>query len=80
MRLSAKWRGQEYPDEGALWPGSSNQWTITYGGRQVVFRNPGTAIAAGIGMVHQEILLVNEYTVWQNAGTGRRADRPLGPG
>lgn len=44
--------------------------TITYNGRQLVFRNPGEAIAAGIGMVHQEILLVNEYTVWQNVVLG----------
>jgi simple sugar transport system ATP-binding protein len=44
--------------------------TITYNGRQVAFRNPGAAIAAGIGMVHQEILLVNEYTVWQNVVLG----------
>ena len=44
--------------------------TITYNGRAVAFRNPGAAIAAGIGMVHQEILLVNEYTVWQNVVLG----------
>ncbi len=43
---------------------------IIYDGRQVVFRNPGEAIVAGIGMVHQEILLVNEYTVWQNVVLG----------
>jgi len=44
--------------------------TITYHGRAVAFRHPGEAIAAGIGMVHQEILLVNEYTVWQNVVLG----------
>lgn len=44
--------------------------TITYDGRPVAFRNPGEAIVAGIGMVHQEILLVNEYTVWQNVVLG----------
>ncbi|MEZ4615599.1 MAG: ABC transporter ATP-binding protein [Caldilineaceae bacterium] len=44
--------------------------TITYEGRQVAFHDPGQAIGAGIGMVHQEILLVNEYTVWQNVVLG----------
>lgn len=44
--------------------------TIIYGGRRVAFHDPGQAIVAGIGMVHQEILLVNEYTVWQNVVLG----------
>ena len=39
-------------------------------GQPVVFRNPGEAITRGIGMVHQEILLVNEYTVWENVVLG----------
>lgn len=44
--------------------------TIIYEGRPVAFHDPGQAIGAGIGMVHQEILLVNEYTVWQNVVLG----------
>lgn len=44
--------------------------TIIYRGQQVHFRNPGEAIAYGIGMVHQEILLIPEYTVWQNIVLG----------
>lgn len=43
---------------------------ITYGGKPVHFRHPGEAIANGIGMVHQEILLIPEYTVWQNIVLG----------
>jgi simple sugar transport system ATP-binding protein len=43
---------------------------IVYRGKPVVFHNPGEAIAAGIGMVHQEILLIPEYTVWQNIVLG----------
>lgn len=43
---------------------------IIYQGRRVAFRNPGEAIANGIGMVHQEILLIPEYTVWQNIVLG----------
>lgn len=35
-------------------------------GKQVHFSEPGEAIKAGIGMVHQEILLIQEYTIWEN--------------
>jgi simple sugar transport system ATP-binding protein len=47
-----------------------NSGEIIYQGRSVRFRTPGEAIAAGIGMVHQEIVLVNEYTVWENIVLG----------
>ena len=43
---------------------------ILHQGRSVRYRSPGEAIAAGIGMVHQEIVLVNEYTVWENIVLG----------
>jgi len=43
---------------------------IVYRGKTVQFRNPGEAIAQGIGMVHQEIVLIPEYTVWQNVILG----------
>ncbi|MFZ4662713.1 MAG: ABC transporter ATP-binding protein [Caldilineaceae bacterium] len=43
---------------------------ITYQDKPVHFRHPGEAIANGIGMVHQEILLIPEYTVWQNIVLG----------
>jgi simple sugar transport system ATP-binding protein len=43
---------------------------IFYRGRPVTFHNPGEAIAAGIGMVHQEIVLIPEYTVWENIVLG----------
>ncbi|MEZ4729450.1 MAG: ABC transporter ATP-binding protein [Caldilineaceae bacterium] len=52
--------GQEAPSAGS----------ITYRGKEVLFRHPGEAIAHGIGMVHQEILLIPEYTVWQNIVLG----------
>lgn len=48
----------------------ANSGEITYEGRPVIFRNPGEAISSGIGMVHQEIVLVNEYSVWQNVILG----------
>ena len=34
-------------------------------GNRIKFSNPGEAIIKGIGMVHQEILLIPEYTVWE---------------
>ncbi len=49
---------------------AANAGEITYRGQRVAFRNPGEAIANGIGMVHQEILLIPEYTVWQNIVLG----------
>jgi simple sugar transport system ATP-binding protein len=51
---------------------------ISLGGEPVSFRGPEEALARGIGMVHQEILLVPEYTVWQNVVLGREPVRSLG--
>jgi len=39
-------------------------------GKPVRISNSGVAIANGIGMVHQEILLIPEYTVWENVVLG----------
>jgi len=44
---------------------------IIYRNKPVHFRQPGEAIANGIGMVHQEILLVSEYRIWENIVLGR---------
>ena len=43
---------------------------IIFRGEKVKFSDPGEAIAGGIGMVHQEILLIPEYTVWENVVLG----------
>ncbi len=43
-----------------------NQGEILFQGQSVHFQEPGEAIAHGIGMVHQEILLIPQYTVWEN--------------
>jgi len=40
-------------------------------GKKIKFNDPGEAITAGIGMVHQEILLIPEYTVWENVVLGK---------
>lgn len=49
---------------------AANSGSIYYKGDRVDFHNPGEAIASGIGMVHQEILLIPEYTIWQNVILG----------
>src|SRR5688500_19343029 len=45
--------GMHRPDEGQ----------ILLGGREVHFRSPADAIAAGIGMVHQHFMLADNVTV-----------------
>lgn len=51
-----------------LTPADSGE--IRLSGKAVSFHNPGEAIAAGIGMVHQEIVLIPQYTVWENIVLG----------
>ncbi|NOY99550.1 MAG: ABC transporter ATP-binding protein [Chloroflexi bacterium] len=48
----------------------ANSGRIRYRGQDAIFHDPGEAIANGIGMVHQEIILIPEYTVWQNVVLG----------
>jgi ABC-type uncharacterized transport system ATPase subunit len=43
---------------------------ILYQERPIYFHSPGEAIAAGIGMVHQEFVLIPEYKVWENVILG----------
>jgi simple sugar transport system ATP-binding protein len=52
-----------------------NAGEIFYQGVPVRFHDPGEAIKQGIGMVHQEILLIPEYTVWENIILG---EEPVG--
>ncbi|MCL6581881.1 MAG: ATP-binding cassette domain-containing protein, partial [Firmicutes bacterium] len=57
--------GLYQPDEGR----------IIYRGRPVVFRTPGQAIAAGIGIVHQHFMLVANFTVAENVILGAEPPR-----
>jgi general nucleoside transport system ATP-binding protein len=52
--------GMQRPDEG----------TIRVDGREVHFRSPSDAIAAGIGMVHQHFMLADNLTVLENVVLG----------
>ena len=52
--------GEHRPDEG----------TILIDGRELTFRSPADAIAAGIGMVHQHFMLADNFTVLENIVLG----------
>jgi simple sugar transport system ATP-binding protein len=52
--------GEHRPDEGQ----------ILLDGREVHFRSPADAIAAGIGMVHQHFMLADYFTVLENIVLG----------
>ncbi len=57
--------GMQRPDEG----------TIEVDGSPVRFGNPGDAIAAGIGMVHQHFMLADNLTVLENVVLGAEPKR-----
>jgi simple sugar transport system ATP-binding protein len=57
--------GMHRPDEG----------TISLDGREVHFRSPADAIAAGIGMVHQHFMLADNFTVLENIVLGSEPTR-----
>ena len=57
--------GMQPPDEG----------TIAVDGREVRFRSPKDAIAAGIGMVHQHFMLADNLTVLENIVLGSEPRR-----
>jgi len=52
--------------------------TILYDGRSVDFTSPREAQAAGIGIIHQELQLMNHLTVAQNIFIGREPKRLFG--
>jgi simple sugar transport system ATP-binding protein len=57
--------GEHRPDEG----------TIRVDGRELQFRSPADAIAAGIGMVHQHFMLADNFTVLENIVLGSEPTR-----
>src|SRR5579864_8190251 len=52
--------------------------TILYDGTLVDFASPREAQAAGIGIIHQELQLMNHLTVAQNIFIGREPKRAFG--
>ena len=57
--------GEHRPDEG----------TILVDGRELSFRSPSDAIAAGIGMLHQHFMLADNFTVLENIVLGSEPTR-----
>jgi ABC-type uncharacterized transport system ATPase subunit len=57
--------GMHRPDEGQ----------VLVDGREVHFRSPADAIAAGIGMVHQHFMLADNFTVLENIVLGSEPTR-----
>ena len=53
---------------------------IRIGGRPVAIRDSQTAIAAGIGMVHQHFMLVENFTVLENVMLGAEGGQLLAKG
>ncbi|MCG5480536.1 MAG: ABC transporter ATP-binding protein [Ensifer alkalisoli] len=53
---------------------------ILVGGRPVAIRDPNAAIAAGIGMVHQHFMLVENFTVLENVMLGAEDNQILNKG
>lgn len=60
--------GLYHPDEGEIW----------IKGQKVALKNPGDAIARGVGMVHQHFQLVPVFTVAENVMLGAETTRGLG--
>ncbi|HEX2883862.1 MAG TPA: ATP-binding cassette domain-containing protein, partial [Candidatus Limnocylindria bacterium] len=57
----------------------ADEGEILLDGRPVTFHDPGDAIAAGIGMVHQHFMLVPVFTVTENVMLGVETTRgPVG--
>ncbi|MBP7784604.1 MAG: ABC transporter ATP-binding protein [Firmicutes bacterium] len=57
-------------------PASSGE--ISFRGRRVRYASPREAVAAGIGMVHQEFMLVPSYTIYENVILGAEPVGRLG--
>ena len=53
---------------------------IQVNGKQTVIRDPNAAIAAGIGMVHQHFMLVDNFTVLENVMLGAEESAILNKG
>ena len=53
---------------------------IQVNGQQIVIRDPNAAIAAGIGMVHQHFMLVDNFTVLENVMLGAEESAILNQG
>jgi ABC-type uncharacterized transport system ATPase subunit len=51
---------------------------IYFKGQKVNFSSPRDAVKAGIGMIHQEFMLIPSYTIWENVVLGAEPANRLG--
>jgi len=58
----------------------ADEGDIFVGGRKIVIKDPNAAIAAGIGMVHQHFMLVENFTVLENIMLGAEESQILTAG
>jgi simple sugar transport system ATP-binding protein len=58
----------------------ADKGVIRVGGRAVTIKSPNDAIAAGIGMVHQHFMLVQNFTVLENVMLGAEGSALLAGG
>ncbi len=69
-----------------IWSTGGYEGSITLNGSPVCFHSPREAMAAGIGMVHQEFMLIPGFSTCENIKLNREPVRPgplerlLGPG
>ena len=56
----------------------ADEGTIYLNGEPVYIKNPSSAIAHGIGMVHQQFMLVEKFTVLQNIILGNESTDKFG--
>jgi simple sugar transport system ATP-binding protein len=49
---------------------------VVLGGREVTFASPAEAMASGIGMVHQEFMLIPGFSIAENIKLNREPTRP----
>lgn len=51
---------------------------VSLNSQRLTIRSPQDALAAGIGMVHQELIQISEFSVWENVVLGIEPVGPLG--
>lgn len=62
---------------GGIYPAGSYEGVVRVGGVEVAFRGPGDAAASGVAVIHQELALVEQFTVMENLFLGVELGGPF---
>lgn len=62
---------------GGMYPAGSYEGVLRVNGENCAFSGPGDAAARGVAVIHQELALVEEFTVMENLFLGVELGRPL---